>query len=89
MGDDAERLLSVTEIARRPDESLYIKKCLLVNAEIDRMGMVSDEGMSVRDGKCLTSYLGQVPVVYLGAVRTRLPVRSAYRASFRACVESA
>jgi len=41
MGDDAERLLSVTEIARRPDESLYIKKCLLVNAEIDRMGMVS------------------------------------------------
>jgi len=42
IGDDAERLLSVTEIARRPDESLYIKKCLLVNAEIDRMGMVGD-----------------------------------------------
>jgi hypothetical protein len=41
-GGDEERLLNVTEIARRPGESLYIKKCLLVNAEIDRMGMVSD-----------------------------------------------
>jgi len=49
--DDADRLLSVAEIARRPGESLYSKKCLLVNAEIDRMGMVSranDASLSLR-----------------------------------------
>lgn len=39
--EDADRSLSVAEIARRPNESLYVKKCMLVNLEIDRMGMVS------------------------------------------------
>jgi hypothetical protein len=70
IGDDAERLLSVTEIARRPDESLYIKKCLLVNAEIDRMGMVSSLAGLHHIIHCLTYYLGQIPVVYLGTLRT-------------------
>jgi hypothetical protein len=40
MNDEANHSISVTEIARRPNESLYLKKCLLVNGEIDAMGMV-------------------------------------------------
>lgn len=40
-GNEAGSDVSIREIAQRPGESLYLKKCALVNQEIDRMGMVS------------------------------------------------
>lgn len=38
--DEAGSEMSISEIAKKPNESLYLKKCALVNQEIDRMGMV-------------------------------------------------
>lgn len=68
--DEASSELSITELARKPNESLYIKKCALVNQEIDRMGMVGLDSTQSCFVCADTSMTGQIPMAYLESLRS-------------------